>query len=263
MISVDRGRAGIDGNPIRPRGTWSARAAVQTQVAISDGPGHQVTGLYRDPAVKAALEALFHFKCAYCETGGFAGFPWDVEHFRPKNRIADDRSHPGYYWLAYTWENLYTSCVFCNQRRKDQPTYADPQLGAASGKLDEFPIEDETRRARTPTDALAHEAPLLLDPCRDQPELHLRFDATGSVSARDGSARGSRTIDVFGLNRKRLVRERLEVLQAIAELIEELVAGGATPAKATRSVLATLSRPKYRHSALVEAVRTDPALFGF
>lgn len=225
--------------------------------------GHQVSGLYRDPAVKSALEELFYFKCAYCETGGFAGFPWDVEHFRPKNAVAEDRTHPGYYWLAYTWENLYTSCVFCNQRRKDQPTYADPELGPATGKLDEFPVEDEARRARTPADVLEHEVPLLIDPCRDQPEQHLRFDATGTVSARDGSEKGSRTIAVFGLKRKRLVRERWEVLQDITDLIKEFTADGYEPGRATRSVLTTLSAPKYRHSALVRAVRADPVLFGF
>ena len=49
--------------------------------------------------------------------------------------MAEDSSHTGYYWLAYTWANLYPSCVFCNQRRKDQPTFDDPVLGPATGKL--------------------------------------------------------------------------------------------------------------------------------
>jgi len=98
-------------------GDWMTRAANKTTDAINDGPAHVVTDLYRDPNVKAALEKLFNYKCAYCETPGFAGFSWSVEHFRPKGSVAEDRSHPGYYWLAYTWTNLYPSCVFCNQRR--------------------------------------------------------------------------------------------------------------------------------------------------
>jgi len=68
-------------------GDWMTRAANKTTDAINDGPAHVVTDLYRDPNVKAALEKLFNYKCAYCETPGFAGFSWDVEHFRPKARL--------------------------------------------------------------------------------------------------------------------------------------------------------------------------------
>jgi hypothetical protein len=89
MIFVDRGRL-HDGQPILPLGTWMKRAANKTTDAINDGPAHVVTDLYRDPNVKAALEKLFNNKCAYCESPGFAGFPWDVEHFRPKGSVAED-----------------------------------------------------------------------------------------------------------------------------------------------------------------------------
>lgn len=195
MIFVDRGRL-HDGQPILPQGTWMERAAKKTTDAINDGPAHIVTDLYRDPAVKAALEKLFNNKCAYCESPGFAGFPWDVEHFRPKASVAEDKLHAGYYWLAYTWTNLYPSCVFCNQRRKDQPTFDDPILEPATGKLDQFPVAHENSRAHSPSDSLADEDPLLLDPCSDEPALHLAFDATGGVSPRGGSTKGDTTIRV-------------------------------------------------------------------
>jgi uncharacterized protein (TIGR02646 family) len=262
MIFVDRGRL-LDGQSILPRGTWMRRAANKTTEAISDGPAHAVTGLYRDPDVKAALERLFNNKCAYCESPGLAGFPWDVEHFRPKGSVAEDEAHPGYYWLAYTWTNLYPSCVFCNQRRKDQPTFDDPVLGPATGKLDQFPVADEHYRARTPRDSLADEDPLLLDPCSDQPELHLAFDATGDVSPRGGSTKGDRTIRIFGLKRKRLRNARLDVLATISDLIDANVAAGARRDKATRAVLNVMSRPHLPYSALVSAIRDDPAIFGF
>jgi uncharacterized protein (TIGR02646 family) len=262
MIFIDRGRL-LDGQPILPRGTWLERAANKTTDAIHDGPAHVVSGLYRDPDVKAALERLFSNKCAYCESPGFAGFPWDVEHFRPKGSVAEDISHPGYYWLAYTWTNLYPSCVFCNQRRRDQPTFDDPIQGPATGKLDQFPLAEEHQRAHTPDDSLADEDPLLLDPCRDQPELHLAFDAAGGVSPRGGSAKGEMTIRVFGLRRKRLRDARLDVLATISELIEETVAVGALRDKATRAVLDVMSRPHRQYSALVSAIRDDPAIFGF
>lgn len=262
MIFVDRGRL-HDGQLILPLGTWMQRAANKTTDAINDGPAHIVTDLYRDVGVKAALEKLFNSKCAYCESQGFAGFPWDVEHFRPKGSVAEDKSHPGYYWLAYTWTNLYPSCVFCNQWRKDQPTFDDPLLGPATGKLDQFPIADEHNRAHTPNDPLADEVPLLLDPCSDQPDLHLTFDATGGVSPRGGSTKGETTIRVFGLKRKRLRDARRAVLADVSELIEGHVAEGTPRETATRVVLTVFSHPKHQYSALVSAIRDDPAIFGF
>jgi len=227
MIPIDRGRL-YGEHPILPPDTRMQRSAEKTADAIDDGPSHVVTGLYRDPRVKAALEKIFHNKCAYCESPGFAGFSWDVDHFRPKGSVAEDSSHPGYYWLTYTWINLYPSCVFCNQRRKDQPTYDDPTLGPAAGKLDQFPVAHEDKRARTPNDRLADECPLLLDPCGDQPGQHLIFDATGEVSARGGSPKGAATIRVFGLNRKRLTDARRDALIVIGKLIDETVEAGAT-----------------------------------
>jgi uncharacterized protein (TIGR02646 family) len=262
MIFVDRGRL-HNGQPILPLGTWMQRARGKTTDAISDGPNHVVTDLYRDPDVKVALEKLFDNKCAYCETGGFAGFSWDVEHFRPKGSVAEDPSHPGYYWLAYTWTNLYPSCVFCNQRRKDQRTFDDPVPGPATGKLDQFPVADERNRARTPDDPLAAEEPRLVDPCDDPPELHLSFDATGSVSAREGSPKGETTIRVFGLKRKRLRDARRAVLATVSELIEQLVEHGTPKDTATQVVLTVLSRPQRQYSAVVSAIRDDPATFGF
>lgn len=262
MIFVDRCRL-HDGRPILPLGTWIERATNKTTDAINDGPAHVVTDLYRDPDVKAALEELFDNKCAYCESPGFAGFPWDVEHFRPKGSVAEDSSHPGYYWLAYTWTNLYPSCIFCNQRRKDQPTFDDPMLGAATGKLDQFPVADENNRARTPYDRIADEDPLLIDPCSDQPDLYLTFDVTGRVSCRDGSMKGDTTIRVFGLNRKRLRDARRDALTTVSELIEEAVAEGTPRDTATRSVLTVLSRRRHQYSALVSAIYDDPAVFGF
>lgn len=262
MIAIDRARRGDDGQPILPPTNWTSLAQTQTAAAIAEGPEHQVSDLYKDPSVKAALEELFRDKCAYCETAGFAGFSWDVEHFRPKGRVAEAVGHPGYYWLAYTWENLYPSCVLCNQRRKDQPTYADPTTRPALGKTDQFPIADDTCRAWTPTDPISLETPLLLDPCSDQPEQHLRFDATGKVSALNGSDKGDATIRVFGLNRRRLVRSRQAALGMISGLIDNLVAKGMLRNDAITSVLDTFCEPQYSYSALAVAVRADPARFG-
>lgn len=45
----------------------------------------------------------------------------DVEHFRPKAgwiQNIEQLHEPGYYWLAYEWENLLLSGQRCNQHHK-------------------------------------------------------------------------------------------------------------------------------------------------
>lgn len=143
------------------------------------------------------------------------------------------------------------------------PTFDDPTLGPTTGKLDQFPLADEKKRARGPADSIADEDPLLIDPCCDTPALHLTFDATGAVSARHESIRGGKSIRVFGLDRKRLRDARRNVLFEINDLIEEQVACGNSRDRAVPAILQVLSRPNYRYSAFVSAIRDDPAKFGF
>jgi len=262
MIRVERNQNDV-GNPIVPIGTWSARAATKTTDAIAEGPAHEVTDLYKEDAVRAALEKLFRNKCAYCESHGMAGFPWDVEHYRPKGRVAEDDTHPGYYWLAYTWANLYPSCVFCNQSRRDKPTFDDPITGEAAGKVDQFPIDPPGSRARQPVDDLNAEGRLLLDPCNDQPEDHIGFKANGEVQERDGSAIGARSILVFNLQRKRLRDARRDHLDTIQELIDEHIAAGSDRATTTNAVLTVLARGGKQYAGLARAVLADQAAFGF
>ena len=143
MIAVDRERRDATGAVIRPRGNWDARAEEATESALRDAKDHEArAGVYADNEVRAALEELFHGKCAYC--GGIIGATWDVEHFRPKGRVHERPEHPGYYWLAYAWSNLYAACQHCNQHRRDKPTWRNPKEGPAAGKLDQFPLADES-----------------------------------------------------------------------------------------------------------------------
>jgi uncharacterized protein (TIGR02646 family) len=132
---------------------------------------------------------LFHNKCAFCESLITVTLSGDVEHFRPKSSVAEDPRHPGYYWLAYEWENQYAMCRQCGANKRNA-----------------FPIAGE--RAYTPGDSLAEEKPMLLDPCADSPEEHLRFSIeTGLVGFL--TDRGRATIETFGLNREPLQAARL------------------------------------------------------
>ncbi|MEW6279442.1 MAG: hypothetical protein AB1758_12505 [Candidatus Eremiobacterota bacterium] len=131
-----------------------------------------------------------------------------VDHFRPKAGVAGVSSHPGYYWLAYVWENLYPTCSLCNCRRRDKPTWQDPTTGPARGKQDQFPLSDELTRAQGPDEDTSKEARLLLDPCEDDPEAHLMFGPQGVVTARNFSMQGKESIRAFHLSRKRLNQHR-------------------------------------------------------
>ncbi|WP_296596612.1 HNH endonuclease [Phenylobacterium sp.] len=151
-------------------------------------PGAFKFAVYKADEVKARLDALFHGKCAYCETVYASTAPVDVEHFRPKGRVEGDKTHRGYWWLAMAWENLLPSCIDCNRRRK-QPTpkvfsqslqHLDRQARKSSplgviltGKKDLFPVGGV--RAMGPNGDLVAEAAYLLDPCVDEPADHLVF----------------------------------------------------------------------------------------
>lgn len=65
------------------------------------------------------LYSAQHKKCAYCERQeGLQNQP--VEHFRPKAGAERDASGPSdiddshYFWLAWSWENLFFACTSCN-----------------------------------------------------------------------------------------------------------------------------------------------------
>jgi uncharacterized protein (TIGR02646 family) len=166
-----------------------------------------------------ALEELFHRKCAYCEAR-LGEVDWQIEHFRPKGSVAERPDHAGYYWLAYTWENLYPSCVPCNQSRQDKPLWNDPVSGVTEGKADQFPIEDEAFRAMGPGDDLTLERPLLLDPCGENPEAFFIYTALGEIEPALGCIRAQESIRVFHLTRRRLRDQRKEQIDAVIVILK-------------------------------------------
>src|SRR5262249_341553 len=128
--------------------SWSAQLEEETPGAGQIVPKTAISfnqKIWKE--LKWHLFELFHDKCAYCENKPLAGYPGDVEHYRPKGKVDEDESHPGYYWLAYDETNLLPSCSLCNQPRR--------------AKLTHFPVKGaHSRDARK----LAAEVPLLLNP---------------------------------------------------------------------------------------------------
>lgn len=179
--------------------------------------------IYKHKDVKKALTDLFHGKCAYCETRYAATQPMDVEHWRPKGRVElEDGSQrkPAYYWLAADWDNLLPSCIDCNRLRKQIDAVTQQEISL--GKLDRFPLADESARAKDGGEE-AQEEPLLLDPCRDDPAEYLaylgdsRAPAVVAPRERSGLARDKAlaSIRVYGLNRSMLVLNRNEYLEML------------------------------------------------
>ena len=223
MIKVAREQWDGDGKKIQPASSWASSARKKTAEAIKHhaDPGFKFAATYKTASVKRALEKLFHGKCAYCEWRPGAGSAWDVEHFRPKGRVAERPDHPGYYWLAFDWTNLYFSCQMCNQSRTDVRTWDDPASSpeAVGGKLDQFPVSPEDTRKMAHNDGrpLARERRLLIDPCQDEPSQHLAFGVLGQVIPRTDM--GSASARVFNLNRRRLKKLRQQRLESLKSLL--------------------------------------------
>ncbi len=161
--------------------------------------------IYADDSVKAALVTAQHGKCAFCESRITHDQPGDVEHFRPKKGIARGKSlsRPGYYWLAYDWENLLFACALCNRRHK----------------RNSFPLLPGSPKARSHVDVVSKEQPLFIHPANEEPETMIGFRAHIPY-ARGGNIRARQTIQELGLKRKELMEVRAKHLARLRLLVE-------------------------------------------
>jgi uncharacterized protein (TIGR02646 family) len=163
--------------------------------------------VYQSPQVRAQLLQDQHYTCAYCEcpTEGPYG---DVEHFRPKasyrQSLGDKHYTPGYYWLAYDWQNLLFACPICNR----------------SFKNDLFPLIDPSQRNIAGRD-ISQEQPLLLNPAVDDPAEHITYREEIAIPVEHNGTpdpRGRYTIDLFQFNKRPLLLQmRRKVWESYVE----------------------------------------------
>ena len=125
-------------------------------------------------AVRDTFEKHSHGKCWYVECKS-PGADNDIDHYRPKSRVAEDRTHPGYFWLAFEWKNFRLSCQRANRRRRDE------ERGETGGKGDHFPLVNHKKRARSPQDDLSLEIPAIVDPTNAADVAMLTFGRSGEV----------------------------------------------------------------------------------
>lgn len=135
-------------------------------------------------------------RCMYCVDSHGA----DIEHFRPK------ALYPQH---AFQWPNLLLCCTECGRTKGSQ-----------------FPMH----RGR----------PLLIDPCSEDPWRHLDFDPdTGNLTARfdvranGWSAKGSKTVEVLGLDRREAVSAGYQRgFRRLSAIVRAALANGVIDAQA-------------------------------
>lgn len=222
MIGVDRGDEPDELS--EERSCRLARAFIKNRP-----PNNEIKGYDPDSVKKRLLERQLG-SCAYC--GKFIeGVGDPIEHFRPKsyaktvdwNKVPTEPEDPGpffqwfdeylsstaptsnrqeawirnnetYWWLAWTWENLFYACGTCNSQ-----TY----------KGNCFPLEKDTIALSPHEQPAGQEKPLLLDPSRYDPLDHLRFtpDRIGGGWALIPKTRQGRwTMAILGLHNRPSLR---------------------------------------------------------
>ncbi len=150
--------------------------------------------IFYDEGLIARLNAVFHSKCAYCESPVSRVL---ARHFRPLSLAVASRhqgNHQDYYaWLAYEWLNMLVACDWCEKSKGDR----FPVWGQRASYLSRF---DDVRE---------QENAVLIDPVYDDPRRHIQFLADGSCIHR--TERAAATIATFDLNRTKLVEDRAAI----------------------------------------------------
>jgi hypothetical protein len=177
--------------------------------------------------IKPVLMARQHNKCMYCETavegGDRAHVAWDIEHFRPKDRVrawkavkagagcefeTGGASEAGYFLLAYHFRNYGAACKICNTTCK--------------GRY--FPIAGERLTNRRDPGDCKLEEPFLVYPLGglddDDPEDLITFAGLKAVpnhasdEDRRKWLRAVVIIKLLDLNRDGLLNDRARWLRA-------------------------------------------------
>jgi uncharacterized protein (TIGR02646 family) len=163
--------------------------------------------IYGHKTVKEALIKAQHDKCFLCESKITHIAHGDVEHFRPKagyrQEARDDLHTPGYYWLAYDWDNLFLACEICNQVFKKSL----------------FPLSNPTARATSHKKKIATEKPLFINPSADDPEDFISFRCEIPFPVKN-DPRAKATIEGLGLNRPKLNERRFEHYERLKMLYQ-------------------------------------------
>lgn len=200
---------------------------------------------------------IFNGKCAYCEKKIEIPYESELDHFRPKRKVTyiDDTpvminsqndiiNHPGYYWLAYDSQNLLLSCQLCNKPHNEEHLKL--------GKRNRFPLEDNNYAIKQGEEV--HERPLLINPVKEDPQIHLEYNSKNGFLRDYNSIKGKTCIEIFGLNiRNDLVDGRKDAYEKVKSLLAKFAM--ATSKKERMKILQELkSIKKGEHSHSIAAI---------
>lgn len=160
-------------------------------------------------------------KCAWCERIRDVSRELDVEHYRPKVEVTRWQGDPpvvtdtppkeipvgpGYWWLAFSWENYSLSCKACNQ----------------GWKRNLFPVREPRPACEEGIERT--EQPLLLDPSKPF-RTRDHFAWTMDAIMHGVSPEGRATIITCGLNRSPLVALRVKLIPILSTVLHDLRLG--------------------------------------
>jgi hypothetical protein len=188
------------------------------------------TRFYSNGVIKQKLLAFFYSKCAYCEdymgnTKSYIEKPiwdWQTEHYRPKDGVKEDKTHIGYYWLAYECTNLLISCPICNSLLRKSNHF--PLLPNTVRLKDEDFISNGKlvfKKCSIYQSEMKKEQPILLNPVLDNPREYIKFCKDGTIKGIDSDNRGQESIKIIGLDRDALKVRRKDVINEIRNEIQK------------------------------------------
>ncbi len=200
---------------------WSGR------VEASADPSAEIKSIGNPwSSLKLAFVKKFGEKCWYTESPQI-GTDLDVDHYWPKGRVKNadgqivkhnKKPHPGYWWKAFDINNYRNSCIYANRGRDE------------GGKVDYFPLLDESKRAwnkNSPCDYKYHQ---ILDPCCLEDVRLLSFEIepgkTASITTEDinfndyEKVRLSKTL--LNLDHKTITPHRLRIIKETVRMINAL-----------------------------------------
>ena len=153
---------------------------------------------------REALKKCQGNKCCFCEKP-VAGS--DIEHFRPKAAWQQGKGQllnkPGYYWLAYSWDNKLIACTDCNSKTHKG------NLFPINGNRSTFPSTCKT------------EVKILINPAEEDPSVYISFRLDIPYGI-DADGRGNDNIEIFHLKTRGDIaeprRDRLRLYQKMKKL---------------------------------------------
>lgn len=183
---------------------------------------HKFKGsIYRNGTI-AELKTLYKNKCGYCESNTSAGAELRVDHYRPKDKVKEDSTHTGYFWLGYEWSNLVLACEKCNRSKSNKFP-----LGTNSVRITSPPLISGTSDYDMGQFLITHnshdlEIPLIINPEKDSDlKLWFIFLPSGKIVGLNNKAK--KTIEVCKLNREPLLIARKKIINIYQRRVRKIL----------------------------------------